>query len=259
MWYPASSLATSSCCGGGGIWNWFDPLTLIRAAALLRDRLPGLRVVFPAVQSPSPVVPPMRMAAEAVRLAEDLGLVGSHVFFGTGWVPYERRGQLLLDANVGVSLHQDDVETRYSFRTRVLDYLWAGLPIVTTTGDSLAELVAAEQLGAVIPYGDHQAVADALLQLAEDDEWRRSCSQRARAAAQRFTWPQVAQPLLDYCDAPERAPDREWLTASKLGGSMGIRSSGVMARTIRAYHEGGLGHVVRKAADRVRRRLLPGV
>jgi hypothetical protein len=39
---------------------------------------------------------------------------------------------LLREADIGVSLHREDVETRYSFRTRVLDYLWAGLPIITT-------------------------------------------------------------------------------------------------------------------------------
>src|SRR5437667_445465 len=46
---------------GGGIWNWFDPLTLIRAAATLVDNLPTLRVLFPAPVSPSEQVLPMRM------------------------------------------------------------------------------------------------------------------------------------------------------------------------------------------------------
>jgi hypothetical protein len=38
---------------GGGIWNWFDPLSLIRATHQTRDRLPNLRVVFPATSTPS--------------------------------------------------------------------------------------------------------------------------------------------------------------------------------------------------------------
>jgi hypothetical protein len=42
---------------------------------------------------------------------------------------------------VGVSTHRDHLETRLSFRTRMLDYIWAGLPIVCTDGDHFASLV----------------------------------------------------------------------------------------------------------------------
>ena len=39
-----------------------------------------------------------------------------------------RRADWLLDADAGVSAHHEHVETRFAFRTRILDYLWAGLP-----------------------------------------------------------------------------------------------------------------------------------
>jgi len=148
------------------------------------------------------------MAAEARRLATELGLTGSVVFFGDQWVPYSERGSMLLEADVGVSLHREDVETRYSFRTRVLDYLWGALPIITTEGDSLADMVRSEGLGAVVPYGGVDAVADALHWMATH-RWRRlRCGRRCRAAATRFQWPSVARPLLAYCEAPHTAPDR---------------------------------------------------
>ena len=74
----------------------------------------------------------MAMAAEAVALAEELGLRDRVVFFNFGWVPYAERGRYLLEADVAVSAHFDDIETRFAFRTRFLDCLWAGLPVVTT-------------------------------------------------------------------------------------------------------------------------------
>jgi glycosyltransferase involved in cell wall biosynthesis len=192
---------------GGGMWNWFDPICLIKAAAQVRSRLPELRVVFPSMRSPSPLVPEMSIAQRAIDLANELGLTGSTVFFDTGWVPYEERASLLLEANVGISLHQCDVETRYSFRTRVLDYLWAGLPVITTEGDSMADLVREAGLGLVVPAGDVDALGAALLELANDKDRRRHCAERARMLASRFEWPNVAQPLLDYCADPARAPD----------------------------------------------------
>lgn len=193
---------------GGGIWNWFDPISLINAAAQVRSRLPQLRVVFPSMKSPSPLVPEMTTARRAVELAAELGLIGSTVFFDTGWLPYEERAALLLEADVGISLHQLDLEARFSFRTRVLDYLWAGLPVITTEGDSMADLVRDTGAGIVIPARDVNALAAAIIELAENESFRHNCGERAHGLARRFQWPTVAQPLLEYCAHPMRAPDR---------------------------------------------------
>ena len=193
---------------GGRIWNWFDPLTLVRAAAATGASIPNLRIIFPGTTSPSSVVPPMGMEKAARDLSQSLGLTGSRVFFGESWIPYDQRGSAFLEADVGVSLHREDIETRFSFRTRVLDYLWAGLPVLTTTGDSMAELVAREDLGAIVGYDDVDGVAAALTELSRDPERRAGCASRAAAAATRFRWPVVAQPLLDYCDDPVPAADR---------------------------------------------------
>jgi glycosyltransferase involved in cell wall biosynthesis len=205
---PGISTSDFLVLWGGGIWNWFDPLTLIRAAATLVDNLPTLRVIFPAPASPSEQVLPMRMATEARALSDSLKLTDRVVFFGKSWVPYEERGAMLLEADLGVSLHLEDVETRFSFRTRVLDYLWAGLPILTTEGDSMADLVAAEDLGAVVPYGDAAAVAQAIEALASDHGRRKACASRSASVARRFQWLAAAAPLAGYCRAPQVARDR---------------------------------------------------
>jgi glycosyltransferase involved in cell wall biosynthesis len=198
---------------GGGIWNWLDPLTLIRAAAKLAPEYPQLRVLFPAPASASEQLPPMRMAQAARGLSDSLGLTDRVVFFGKTWVPYDQRGAMLLEADLGVSLHLEDVETRFSFRTRVLDYLWAGLPILTTEGDAMAELVATKDLGAVVPYGDDAAVADAIGALISHPDRRRACASRSSVVANSLHWSVLVAPLADYCRAPYQAPDRAWLRA----------------------------------------------
>ncbi|MDQ2943019.1 MAG: glycosyltransferase family 1 protein, partial [Candidatus Dormibacteraeota bacterium] len=133
---------------------------------------------------------------------------GSRVFFGTSWIPHADFGGVLLEADIGVSLHQVSVETRFSFRTRILDYLWAGLPIIATEGDSMADIIRADDLGAVVPPGDVGALVTALVDLGSDIARRQACAKRSRAAAARFRWSTVALPLIDYCDAPFQAPDR---------------------------------------------------
>src|SRR5262249_28644569 len=77
------------------------------------------------------------------------------------WVPYEERVNWLLDADCAVSAHLDHVETRFAFRTRLLDCFWAGLPVVCTEGDDLAERVARDDLGGTVAAGDVDGMAAA--------------------------------------------------------------------------------------------------
>ena len=121
---------------GGGIYDWFDPVTLIRAVGVLAPTHPDLKLFFLAKQHANPAVGMMKMADDAIAEAERLGLLGSSVFFNEKWVTHEDRANYFLDADVGVSTHLEHLETRYSFRTRLLDYLWAGLPIINTAGDA---------------------------------------------------------------------------------------------------------------------------
>lgn len=189
---------------GGGVWDWFDPLTLIRAVAALGRTRQDVKLFFLGVRSPNPDTPAMPMTARAIALAEELGVKDRLVFFNQAWVPYEQRQAYLLEADAGVTAHFDSVETRFSFRTRVLDYLWAGLPVLTTTGDGLAEVVAREGLGQALPYEDPDAWARAIAALADDPQARQATRARVRAVAERYRWSVVAAPLVAYCRAPWR-------------------------------------------------------
>ena len=196
----------------GGVYNWFDPLTLVRAVDQLRHRVPSVRLFFLGLQHPNPGIPRMRVATELRALAGELGLTGSHVFFNEGWVDYDARAGYLLEADVGVSCHLDHVETAFSFRTRLLDYLWAGLPVVATDGDSFADLIRDEGLGTAVPARDVEALEAALHHVLTDDGFNRACRAASARVAPRFAWRTALAPLLAFCADPRPAPDRPWLT-----------------------------------------------
>ncbi len=188
---------------GGGVYNWLDPASVVRAVARLATRAPEVRLVFMGMGHPNPSVPEMGAATEVRRLAGDLGLTGKHVFFNAGWVPYEQRADFLLDADVAVSAHLDHLETRYSFRSRVLDYIWAGLPMVLTGGDVLADEVASAGLGKAVAPGDERAIEQALAELLASPPPK----ERFALLARRYSWEEVARPLVEWGRDPRRAPD----------------------------------------------------
>lgn len=240
----------------GGVYSWFDPLTLLRAMDLLRAEHDDLRLVFLGMRHPNPDVPEMGMAAQTRRLADDLGLTGRQVFFNETWVPYADRQNWLLDADAGVSTHLEHVETTFAFRTRILDYLWAGLPIVTTDGDSFAELVRTERLGVVVPARDPVALAAALARVLYDEPFAAGCRERIAVVAQRYTWEAALAPLVEFCRHPRPAADRRpragpLTTPDRLRALGALRRDAALLRTYLA--EGGPSEVARRAGGRLRR------
>lgn len=174
---------------GGGIYNWLDPLTPISAMGLLRDRRPDIKLYFMGTRHPDPHVPRMRVYDEAIELSRSLGVLDRTVFFNQEWVPYEQRSAYLLEADAGISANRLHVETRFSFRTRMLDYIWAGLPIVASDGDVLSDLVTEKGLGLVPPSGDAAAFAAAIEKLLDDQALRRQCQENLAAQADVMRWP----------------------------------------------------------------------
>ena len=191
---------------GGGLWSWLDPLTAIRAVAEIWPQRQDIKLVFPGVRHPNPGMAGLPTHnEEAFRTAQELGVLDKAVFFGE-WVPYDEWPDVLTGSDVALTLHYDTLETRLAFRSRVLDYIWAGLPIVTTRGDATSDLIKEYGLGIVVDYEDVEGVAEALFRLLETPS--DAFSDRFEKARRELRWERVVRPLAEFCRRPRRAPDR---------------------------------------------------
>ena len=227
---------------GGGIWNWFDPITVIHAVDRLAQQRPDVRLVFLGLRHPNPAVAEMAMERRAHALADELGLRDRVVFFNEGWVPYDVRGRYLLEADLGVSAYFDELETRLSYRTRLLDCLWAGLPAVTTAGDTLGALIEERGLGRTVPPGDVDGWADTLNNLLADSAERERMRGRIAAVRPELVWSHVVEPLRKLV-----------ASTAKVQPS---RSPRILPRYLRARTENAIQrHGFREAAIRAARAL----
>lgn len=210
--FPAIGPEDEIVLWNGGIWNWLDPETAIRAVADLADRRPGVRLVF---MGRPPAQAGMAKAATAARaLAARLGLLEEVVFFNDRWVPYRERDAWLLDADCALSTHGDDLESRFAFRTRLLDCFWAGLPVVCTAGDELGSRVAGDDLGVSVPPGDVAAAADGLEHVLE--RGRAAYASQLAIVAAEYSWSSVAAPLIRYVSSPSAGPPLGHHTTARL-------------------------------------------
>ncbi len=187
---------------GGGIWEWFDPINLIKAVDILKSTHPNIRLHFLGVRHPNRHIPFPAKAKEAMELAAKLKLKDKHIFFGD-WAPASERGKYLSDADIGVSFHRTGFETRYSFRTRLMDYLWAELPMVLSAGDDLGAMFADAGLATALEDANPEPIAEAV------DHWlkiireeRDDLSLKFNTMKSAYRWSHVAEPVTRFFENP---------------------------------------------------------
>jgi len=192
----------------GGVWDWFDPETVLAALVLLRERDSSWHLAFSGVGRPSHRAP---MAA-ADRLREHVDRLGLHAERAVHlreWTPYEERAAALLDADLGVSAHSVSLEARFAHRARMLDLVWTRTPILCSEGDEWSDIVAADGLGEVVRPGDAEALAEAASRIAA--RGRAYYGRALEAAASARRWDVAAAPLVRLVEAtaagPRRRPD----------------------------------------------------
>ncbi len=190
----------------GGIYDWYDPMVVLDALPTILEREPETVVVF--VDHPHPDETPLSAAAFTRRTARERGWLGSSVRFES-WRPYERRFELPLAADLAVVTHNPGLETDLSLRTRMVDLLWLGLPVVATAGGSMSRVVDAFGAGRTVAPGDPADLAEAVCSLLADSESRESAGEAGRRWAAGKNWSMVSRPLLDFAATPYRDPHRD--------------------------------------------------
>jgi glycosyltransferase involved in cell wall biosynthesis len=192
----------------GALYDWYDPWTLLDALELLAPEPqagPAAAWTLLLIRHPDPAGTPQRLMRRVEERCRERGWWGTRVRV-LDWVPAERRYDLLRDVDLLVAPHRPSLETRLSMRTRFLDALGAGLPVVTSEGGTLSRLLREEGAGWVVPPGDARALA-AALEEALAEPARHAAG--AAVLARRFAWDRALEPLVAFCRAPRRDPTKE--------------------------------------------------
>ena len=143
--FPAIGAGDRVLVWGGGVWGWLDPGTAIAAVERLRGRPSRPARPRPARAGGDGPGGGRRGGRRGGAAGAGCSARGCTSTTAGSRTPSAARGSPRPTS--GVSAHRDGAEARYAHRTRLLDYLWAGLPVVTTPGDALAARVERDGLG----------------------------------------------------------------------------------------------------------------
>jgi|GEM_PF-549178 len=206
--YPGIQSTDKVLLWGGSLVEWLDTVTLLKAMVLIAQQRRDIKLFFMGIEHPEGMQ--KKILADTMDMAKIFSLYDNFVFFND-WVPYEERQNYLLEADIGVVTHAAGLETQFSSRNRVMDYIWAGLPILITQGDSFSDLVHQHRLGLGVKPGDVEGLATAILKMAEDAAFKQQCVQNMRAISHQFTWKNTLKPLIQFCKNPRKRPDRSYM------------------------------------------------
>lgn len=202
-----ASLSTGSPAGStdfsiistGSFNSWFDGDTLFRALEYSMKR--NSNISFTATGG-------------AVDFAEEpYGSFLKNVsrsefrdrFRMAGWVTRDELEEIQMTASAAVYTDIFCGETLLGARTRVLDWISRGIPVVCTEGAEIAEVISDQGMGIAVPTGNPEALGEAFLKLASEPElierikesqdlWRRGPGRME----------EVFKPLFEWCSTPTR-------------------------------------------------------
>jgi len=174
----------------GGIYDWYDTVLAIEAA-----KFAGVRLTF--TRHPNPDITPQGELARAMQYVEANGI--DFVEF-VPWVPYDERGAFYDRFSAALMTFPQSLETDLSMRTRVYDYLWAGLPIVSSSAPGTDDII--ERYGAVVRGNDPADYAKALLRVIETPI-------DTTPFVEAHQWSRTLAPLVDFCRAPRIDESKE--------------------------------------------------
>ena len=141
----------------------------------------------------------LRALVEELRVQDCVELLGER--------PRDELAALLRDADIGVANSKPVPFRNYACPIKVLEYMAAGLPAITTEGTEAGDLVGELGCGLAVPY-EVDAFADAVLALFGDEDRCRALGTSGIEHSRRMTWDQVLGQEVDLITA-KRAGTRE--------------------------------------------------
>lgn len=207
----------------GGIWNWNDGETLIRAMDKLKNE--DVKLVFQGFKHPGKGKEISDKAQKALKLATKLKLKDKNIFFIEDWLPYKERANFLLEANVGVVSSPNIPEANLFLKTRIYDHLWSELPTILNDCEAFASIIRENNLGLVAKTGSVDSWVINILALKNNKKIVKKIKENIKGYKKEIEWKNTLKPLVDFIKNPEKLRDKSIETNKLLQNNIKINKN----------------------------------
>jgi glycosyltransferase involved in cell wall biosynthesis len=194
----------------GGLYPWFDIRSLIKAVSRLHTTNPKVKLLVVGGKNPfNPTHEINKQYDEVVAYAEAKGLLGKAIFF-VDWVNYADRADWYNSADVVISLNTPGEENRFSWRTRVMDYVWGEMAIATNGGDPLSERLIQDGAAERIYDLSVDGLVNTMDRLLKNRDHLAQLREKVRLIKKDYFWENVTKDLAKVVLDGKRAKDLEF-------------------------------------------------
>lgn len=186
----------------GGLYPWFrvdELLTAIKGMSHHKD------FKFVVVGGKNPFNPNPDLARQydhAQAFAKKHNLLNKSLYF-VDWVDFDTRVNWFRHADLVVSLNQPGEENGFSWRTRVMDFVWGELAILTNGGDPLSEDLLSENAAIKLPELSAESIQNELERIKKDSNILKKVRSNIRRVKPRYDWNVVTERLAGLIAAGE--------------------------------------------------------
>ncbi len=200
----------------GGIYPWFRIEEYLETIKLL-SKEKSTKFVFVGGKNPFNPNPDFsRQYDTAVAFAKDNKLIEKQVFF-VDWVDFQDRVDWFAHADVIVSINQPGEENKYSWRTRVMDYIWGEVVTISNGGDPLSEELIANDAAICLPKLDSATLAEAIRTAEKDQTSLKKMKRNVILLKEKYFWDVVTKDIAQLITAGELPYLNEQPLRSQLG------------------------------------------
>jgi glycosyltransferase involved in cell wall biosynthesis len=126
-----------------------------------------------------------------------------------GWQPWSSISQYYRASDAGLNIDALHYETIYGTRTRLVEMMAAGLPVITSLGCELSYIIQSKQAGLTFEVEDWQVLGQHIVYLAQDKNGRLNLAKTSLSCAMDdLSFCNTTVPLRKWVKNPQMAPDR---------------------------------------------------
>jgi glycosyltransferase involved in cell wall biosynthesis len=188
----------------GAFLRWYDYVTLFKALEILIEKeKKNFKIIFMGGNQRD-----SHFENEIRKMGNTNGL--SERLFFSGIVPFKMRADYYLKADVAVNIPANSIEDQLSVRTRIVDYIWAGLPIISPAKDEYSSAVVSAEAGFQYEVGNPRSLANVISTLIDNPKkLEKAKSQMSDLLQNEFNIEKHISPIESFIANPQIDPARK--------------------------------------------------
>ena len=250
----------------GGIYPWFDLTNLLEAVKNANKTTP-IELIMVGVKNPFNQHPDfIKRYEEVMDYIKNNNM--DEIVHITDWVKFEDRAEWYLGSDAVVLINNIGMENTLAWRTRLVDYVWADLPIVTNGGDPMSDILEANKAVYILPDLDAKTIEKEIIKISKDKETLKQVSANLSKVRKLFYWDKVTENLSKLIFEGYKPADAGLLKEVEIlnspvlqnaGGSRIVRAKNkarrITGKALRYYKNNGFAATYKIATDKVVRKI----